>query len=61
MTIDKIAFAEFCHLPMIITERLFSLCDPNKEDALSLTNFTDIFYKIYVGDFHSRAKLVFQM
>ena len=59
MAIDKIAFAEYCHLPMIITERLFSLCDPNKEDQLTLANFTEIFYRIYVGDFHSRVKLIF--
>jgi len=61
MTIDKIAFAEYCHLPMIITERLFSLCDPNKEEAISLGSFTETFQKIYIGDFHSRVKLIFSM
>ena len=61
IAIDKIAFAEYCHLPMILTERLFSLCDPDKEDQLSLNSFTEVFYKLYVGDFHSRTKLIFQM
>jgi hypothetical protein len=28
---------------------------------LALTSFTEVFYKLYVGDFHSRTKLIFQM
>ncbi len=60
--LDKITFLQFTCLPGIVAERLFTIMDQKDQfGCISQLDFIETLTTIYIGDFKSRAKLLFEL
>jgi len=55
------ALFEYCGLPGILGERLFSVLDTNLDDYLDYSEFMTGLVRIYCSSFDEKIKFVFEM
>jgi len=59
--INRVTYLKYTNLPGIIGERLFNICDKNKDGYLDFEEFSSAIIKICSGDSAIKMKLVFQL
>lgn len=59
--INKISFINYCQLPGLVAERLFSILDVDKNSYLSEDEFLNGFLTFYCSNFNEKMKLCFDV
>jgi hypothetical protein len=59
--ISKITFLEYMKLPVLISEKLFTALDKDKDNFLNVKEFTEGLLKLYTGDFKETVEVIFNM
>jgi hypothetical protein len=58
---DRLTFVEYCKLPVIVGERLFTILDEDETGYIKEEQFAAGLSQLFFGDFHSRMRLCFRM
>ena len=59
--IDKVTFLEYCSLPGIISDRLFSMFTDVDNTYINENSFISNFIKIFISNIETKMRLTFNM